>query len=142
MTPTKRVPERCSFCEKERSRVHCLIAGPPGLFICDECVELCNSIIVREELGPETARSVGWNRLGVDVTPNSLRVTRVLKGSLAADAGIEVGDILEHDAASVKKALSEGQPGGTITLKVRREGRVEEVEVRLREAEPKGRLKL
>jgi len=142
MTPTKPVRERCSFCEKERSRVRCLIAGPPGVFICDECVDLCNSIILREELGPEGGKSVGWNRLGVDVSPNSLRVTRVLKGSLAADAGIEVGDILEHDAASVRKALAEGQPGSTITLKVRRKDRVEEIAVHLREAEPEGRLKL
>ncbi|MCX7633726.1 MAG: ATP-binding protein, partial [Turneriella sp.] len=34
----------CSFCGKEQSRVNRLIAGP-GVYICDECVHLCNSIL-------------------------------------------------------------------------------------------------
>src|ERR1700749_2983535 len=37
----------CSFCGKSQHEVHKLIAGPT-VFICDECVELCNDII-REE---------------------------------------------------------------------------------------------
>ena len=41
------VPQRCSFCGKDRSRVGRLIAGPTdsGVAICDECVSLCNHII-------------------------------------------------------------------------------------------------
>lgn len=35
---------RCSFCGKSESMVHRLIEGP-GVFICDECVELCNDLI-------------------------------------------------------------------------------------------------
>jgi hypothetical protein len=35
----------CSFCFKSQHKVRKLIAGPAGLFICDECVELCNEII-------------------------------------------------------------------------------------------------
>lgn len=35
---------RCSFCGKSESMVHRLIEGP-GVFICDECVELCNQLI-------------------------------------------------------------------------------------------------
>ena len=38
----------CSFCGKSQHEVRKLIAGPT-VFICDECVELCNDII-REEL--------------------------------------------------------------------------------------------
>ncbi|MBS0582751.1 MAG: ATP-dependent Clp protease ATP-binding subunit ClpX, partial [Proteobacteria bacterium] len=38
----------CSFCGKSQHEVRKLIAGP-SVFICDECVELCNDII-REEL--------------------------------------------------------------------------------------------
>ena len=38
----------CSFCGKSQQDVKKLIAGP-SVFICDECVELCNDII-REEL--------------------------------------------------------------------------------------------
>jgi ATP-dependent Clp protease ATP-binding subunit ClpX len=35
----------CSFCFKSQHEVKKLIAGPAGVFICDECVELCNQII-------------------------------------------------------------------------------------------------
>ena len=38
----------CSFCGKSQHEVRKLIAGP-SVFICDECVDLCNDII-REEL--------------------------------------------------------------------------------------------
>ena len=37
-------PVRCSFCNKPQSEVGTLIAGP-GVYICDECVDLCQSII-------------------------------------------------------------------------------------------------
>ncbi len=35
----------CSFCGKPRSEVHRLIAGPAGVYICDECIHICNDII-------------------------------------------------------------------------------------------------
>jgi ATP-dependent Clp protease ATP-binding subunit ClpX len=37
----------CSFCGKSQSEVKKLIAGP-GVYICDECIELCNDIIAEE----------------------------------------------------------------------------------------------
>ena len=37
--------ERCTFCEKSRHHVKSLIAGPPGVYICDECIEICNTIL-------------------------------------------------------------------------------------------------
>jgi len=44
----------CSFCGKSQHEVRKLIAGP-SVFICDECVDLCNDIIREEvqEIGPE-----------------------------------------------------------------------------------------
>ena len=42
----KQLP-RCSFCGKEQTQVERLIAGP-SVFICNECVELCNSILEDE----------------------------------------------------------------------------------------------
>ena len=39
---------RCSFCAKRRSEVRKLISGP-RVFICDECVGLCNDILEKEE---------------------------------------------------------------------------------------------
>jgi len=46
----------CSFCGKSQHEVKKLIAGP-SVFICDECVELCNDII-SEELQEQAASSV------------------------------------------------------------------------------------
>ncbi|MBQ6093694.1 MAG: ATP-dependent Clp protease ATP-binding subunit ClpX, partial [Clostridia bacterium] len=43
----KEKPVRCSFCNKAQNDVATLIAGP-GVYICDECVELCQSIIAEE----------------------------------------------------------------------------------------------
>ncbi|GIM44645.1 ATP-dependent Clp protease ATP-binding subunit ClpX [Collibacillus ludicampi] len=42
---------KCSFCGKTQDQVRKLVAGP-GVYICDECIELCNEI-VEEELGEE-----------------------------------------------------------------------------------------
>ncbi|MCY0875083.1 MAG: ATP-dependent protease ATP-binding subunit ClpX [Firmicutes bacterium] len=42
---------KCSFCGKTQDQVRKLVAGP-GVYICDECIELCNEI-VEEELGDE-----------------------------------------------------------------------------------------
>ena len=45
---------RCSFCNKTEDQVHKLIAGPKGVYICDECVEICSEII-EEEMDEEYA---------------------------------------------------------------------------------------
>ncbi|HBI03532.1 MAG TPA: ATP-dependent Clp protease ATP-binding subunit ClpX [Paenibacillaceae bacterium] len=42
---------KCSFCGKSQDQVRKLVAGP-GVYICDECIELCTEI-VEEELGTE-----------------------------------------------------------------------------------------
>jgi ATP-dependent Clp protease ATP-binding subunit ClpX len=44
-----RPPERCSFCAKGRRQVDSLIQGPPGVYICNECVALCNTILQQEK---------------------------------------------------------------------------------------------
>ena len=49
----------CSFCGKSQHEVRKLIAGP-SVFICDECVELCNDII-REEIQEKSSTGVGNN---------------------------------------------------------------------------------
>jgi ATP-dependent Clp protease ATP-binding subunit ClpX len=36
---------RCSFCNKTQDQVRKLIAGPSGVYICDECVEICADIV-------------------------------------------------------------------------------------------------
>ncbi len=49
---------RCSFCGKRREQVENLIAGP-GVYICVECVDLCNEIIGREGVGEEVVEDSG-----------------------------------------------------------------------------------
>ena len=62
----------CSFCGKSQHEVKKLIAGP-SVFICDECIELCNDII-RDEVPAE----------GASAKPNKsdLPVPSEIKGSL------------------------------------------------------------
>ncbi|WP_017608885.1 ATP-dependent Clp protease ATP-binding subunit ClpX [Nocardiopsis xinjiangensis] len=50
---------KCSFCGKSQKQVKKLIAGP-GVYICDECIELCNEII-EEELADAT--DLTWDSL-------------------------------------------------------------------------------
>ncbi len=51
-----RVQYRCSFCGKSQEQVHRLIAGPGGVYICDECIDLCQEIIAEEQSTPATQR--------------------------------------------------------------------------------------
>ncbi len=50
---------KCSFCGKSQKQVKKLIAGP-GVYICDECIDLCNEII-EEERGESV--NLGWDEL-------------------------------------------------------------------------------
>ena len=43
----------CTFCGKSERQVGKLISGPGGIFICDECVDLCNEILDEEEFAAE-----------------------------------------------------------------------------------------
>ncbi|HEU5325053.1 MAG TPA: ATP-dependent Clp protease ATP-binding subunit ClpX [Candidatus Limnocylindria bacterium] len=49
MTTKSKVPYRCSFCGKSQEQVRKLIAGQ-GVYICDECINLCQEIIDEEML--------------------------------------------------------------------------------------------
>ncbi len=76
----------CSFCGKSQHEVRKLIAGP-SVFICDECIELCNDII-RDEIGGEAA-------------------SRLDKGELPSPR--EIGEILDQyviGQVSAKKILA------------------------------------
>ena len=44
-----RMSYRCSFCGKSQDQVQRLIAGPGGVYICDECIDLCREIIEEEQ---------------------------------------------------------------------------------------------
>ena len=51
---------RCSFCNKTQDQVKKMIAGPTGVYICDECVEICADIVEEEyeEMREEPAMEI------------------------------------------------------------------------------------
>ena len=47
----------CSFCFKSQHAVKTLVSGPAGVFICSECVDLCNEIIAGRPTGKPASLS-------------------------------------------------------------------------------------
>ncbi len=96
----------CSFCGKSQHEVRKLIAGP-SVFVCDECVELCNDII-REELQESSA--VGKNRkLPVPHEINAILDEYVI-GQMTAKKVLAVA-VYNH-----YKRLEAGQKKGDVEL--------------------------
>ncbi|NBX47224.1 MAG: ATP-dependent Clp protease ATP-binding subunit ClpX [Chloroflexi bacterium] len=58
-----RLQYRCSFCGKTQEQVRRLIAGPGGVYICDECIELCREIIEEESAHPEAKAGAPASRV-------------------------------------------------------------------------------
>jgi ClpX C4-type zinc finger len=68
--PTKSL--YCSFCFKSQHEVKRLISGPFSIYICDECVELCNVIIAGPPRGPSktgSAKELPTERLLAHLQP-------------------------------------------------------------------------
>ncbi len=103
----------CAFCGKPKELANKLVAGPNGLYICDECLEICNSILeeetlveveevelkkprqIKEELdnyivGQDKAKKV----LSVAVYNHYKRINNKVKGGKDDDTEIEKSNIL------------------------------------------------
>ena len=65
---------RCSFCGKSQENVRKIVAGP-GVYICDECVDLCTSIIQAEEYEDE---EVGYTLNELDKIPSPKEIKKIL----------------------------------------------------------------
>lgn len=65
---------RCSFCGKSQESVKKIVAGP-GVYICDECVDLCTSIIEAEKYEDE---EVGYTLNDLDKIPNPKEIKEIL----------------------------------------------------------------
>ncbi|MCI8759812.1 MAG: ATP-dependent Clp protease ATP-binding subunit ClpX [Clostridia bacterium] len=65
---------RCSFCGKAQESVKKIVAGP-GVYICDECVELCNSIIETEMYEDEKA---GYTLNELNDIPSPKEIKKIL----------------------------------------------------------------
>lgn len=72
MTPTAGLEAlNCSFCNKNQAEVAKLIAGP-GVYICNECIDLCNQIIA-EELDRKQAGASESTRSSGSHDPRSIK---------------------------------------------------------------------
>lgn len=78
----------CSFCKKSQHEVSKLIAGPKVL-ICDECIEICNEIIVEEQYlhaerkGTLAAYIVEQQEEVAEIQQRILKAARALGASVA-----------------------------------------------------------
>ena len=99
----KSYTERCTFCGKSRHMVDSLVAGPPDVYICNECVDLCNTILIEENRKSSSPRGasladVGKITLLSDGTPwrPQVHVSDVARAFLGA---LEAPRHVVHDAA-------------------------------------------
>tara|TARA_Y100001970_G_scaffold285458_1_gene405308 strand:+ start:18159 stop:19514 length:1356 start_codon:yes stop_codon:yes gene_type:complete len=98
---------KCSFCGKSQDQVRKLIAGP-GVYICDECIDLCNEIL-DEELVENTSKTKKY----VDNTENESKGQKEIDTPTPTLAAIpkpkEIKDFLDKQVVgqeSAKKILS------------------------------------
>jgi ATP-dependent Clp protease ATP-binding subunit ClpX len=104
---TRKRVYHCSFCGKSQTEVKTLVAGP-GVFICDECVQLCQSVIAKKAGSQEVADS-----LLPDNAPTE-KLLKTLAGYNGAFASVDAGmqdivDILrerEVSWAAIGQALA------------------------------------
>lgn len=62
----------CSFCGRSQDEVQRLIAGPPPIFICDECIAICNQVIAEERQRAQPAKTPPVSERPL-LTPHELR---------------------------------------------------------------------
>ena len=114
---------KCSFCGKTQDQVKKLIAGPE-VYICDECVELCNEIL-DEEFFENKEKEGSSKEKG---------------GKSAEKAGIKAGDVIVKADGQEIKTMTElnnikntHNIGDTMTVTVNRNGQEKEITLTLQE---------
>ena len=95
-------PPRCSFCGKSPDEVNRLIAGPDGVFICDECVRLCEHILSQE---------VTTSDFHIESIPTPREIQKylddplaeeILRGQYAGDLDLIIGAEPDSDKLTFK----------------------------------------
>jgi len=113
---------RCSFCNKDQNDVRKLIAGPT-VFICDECVDVCNDIIADDR------------RVEGRAYKSSLPVPHEIKKFLDEIARREGIEALESDVDAEIARLAERlrKPKETLRRQMEKEGDLTALRARIRE---------
>ena len=52
-------PVKCNFCNRNQTQVKKLIAGPGGIFICDNCIEIAHSMVLSDKVKEDETKTVG-----------------------------------------------------------------------------------
>lgn len=55
----------CSFCGKNQKLVRKMVAGPAGIYICNECIELCSELLEEDFTGPDVAENA--DNMGINL---------------------------------------------------------------------------
>ena len=69
---------KCSFCGKSREEVGKLIQGLEGTYICDECIEICNSIMFSDFTGSNVEECTVSNKFEVEDLPSPKDINKGL----------------------------------------------------------------
>jgi hypothetical protein len=109
-TQTHKRVYRCSFCGKAQTEVKTLVAGP-GVFICDECVQLCQDIIAKKAATVVSTQKVPGLLPDNAATETLLKTLAGYNGAFErVDAGMQdIVDILrerEVSWATIGQALA------------------------------------
>lgn len=99
---------RCSFCGKSQTEVKRLVAGP-GVFICDECVQLCQAVVAREPAAQEGPGSL---------LPDDAPTERLLKILAGYDGAFEAVGTAMQDVVDIlrSRAVSWGAIGQALAV--------------------------
>jgi len=96
---------RCSFCNRDEGDVHRLIAGPEGVFICNECVDLCRNILDGER-GTPTGKPSASGQISLSPHEIFARLEEYVVGQQSAKRVLSVA-VYNH----YKRIASRGKSG-------------------------------
>lgn len=98
---------RCSFCNKAQGQVRKLIAGPAGVYICDECVDICADIL-EEELEDEEVEEAQRTEINV-LKPREIKsfLDEYVIGQEAAKKALSVAVYNHYKRVTAPKDLDD-----------------------------------
>ncbi len=100
---------KCNFCSRTQAQVKKLIAGPKGVYICDNCIELAHSIINTEKLREEEER----RRKTESLTPQQIKdaLDKYIVGQEKAKRKISVAVYNHYKRIKLRRGKSDVEVG-------------------------------